>query len=107
MLDGTGPRNGAHTGLRVSEDGAVARGESHIAGENELAARAACAASDLCDRDLFQSAQPFEKDPKRRLQHGACQLLPHLVLLGHIEVADEIVRNRATKHDGAYVIVGL
>jgi hypothetical protein len=107
MLNGTGARNNAHAGVGVSENGAIARRESHIAGENELAACAACTASDLRDRDLLQCAQPPEKDSKRRLQHGACQLLPHLVQPGHIEVADETIRNRAAKYDDPYVIVGL
>jgi hypothetical protein len=85
--------------LDLPEDGRFARGEAHVARQDELAAGAADATFDLRDGDEATGAEVAEQGSDGGFAGQLRRLGPVLGDPRQIDVRDEVVRVGAREHD--------
>ena len=91
----------------LAESRVFARRETHVASEDELAAAAADAASDLCDTDhrgLGETHERIHQNRETGRPDGSGDV-PRLA--GQIKVGKIEVGNRALEHDDAETLTGV
>ena len=93
--------------LRLSEIARLSRGEAHVACQHELAAGAAHATLDLCDRDKAALAQAAKHDRDRRLPSQPRRIFAVLFDPRHIDMGDEIIGIGAPEYQPLDSIGGL
>src|SRR5579862_7546731 len=91
----------------VAEFRALARGEAHVAGEDELAAHATHAAPDLCEADNRRLRKAHEGIHQNREARGAHSGHDVSEIARQIEVRQVEVRNRALENNDTQGLSGI